>query len=53
MRAFETEDAAVVALRLSQYLAVNEAAGVYAKDGFKVKVVRDPWKAKYFIVPYK
>ena len=46
---YDTEDEATVALRLNGYAPYNEAAGIWVKDGYKVKIVRDGWKAKYFI----
>lgn len=51
--AFDTEADASVALRLAGYQAHNEAAAVYVKNGHKVKIVRDSWKAKYFIETYE
>lgn len=52
MREFETEQEAIAALKIAGYQVVNEPSGVFAKNGHKVKVVRDSWKAKYFIAQY-
>lgn len=52
VREFDTEDQVAAALRANGYQPVNESAGIWAKDGWKVKIVRDGFKGKYFTRRY-
>lgn len=46
MRRFETEEHAMTALQLAGY---QQDGAAWIKDGQRVKIKRDSWKADYYI----